>query len=318
MTRLFGAARENAPLGVLVIVSTGFLVAFGDALVKYVNADFSAWQLFVLRALLAVPLLIGMLYFGRGAAGIRSNAIGWIALRSFFLMMMWIAFYAALPSLSLPVIAAAYYSGPLFMVLLSALLTGETVGPRRWIAVLVGFAGVLVVLRPGADAFSPLTVLPVLAGFFYALTAIVTRARCAHESPLMLSLGLNVAFLGVGIVASVVVAVWDPSPALAAANPFLLGPWAALGLRQAGIIVLLAVIIVVTGIGVAKAYQCGPSAVIGTFDYTYLGSAAFWSFLMFGVLPDRMTILGMILIAGTGMLAIWPPRAAPAVAPRTG
>jgi len=317
MSRPFGAARENAPFGVLVIVVTGFLVAFGDALVKYVNADFSVWQLFVLRALLAVPLLIGMLYLGRGAAGIRTNAPGWIALRSSFLMMMWLAFYAALPSLSLPVIAAAYYSGPLFMVLLSALLTGETVGSRRWIAVLVGFAGVLVVLRPGADAFSPLTLLPILAGFFYALTAIVTRTRCADESPLMLSLGLNVGFLAVGIVASLVVAVWDPPAALAAANPFLLGPWAALGLRQAGIVVLLAFIIVVTGVGVAKAYQCGPPAVIGTFDYTYLGSAAFWSFLMFGVLPDRMTILGMVLIAGAGMLAIWPPRAAPAVAPRT-
>lgn len=318
MSQPVGVARENAVLGVLVIVVTGILVSFGDSLVKYVNASFSVWQLYVLRALVAVPLLIGIVQLGRGAAGIRPKALGWVALRSFFLMMMWLAFYAALPSLSLPVIAAAYYTGPLFMVLLSALLTGETVGLRRWAAVLIGFGGVLVVLRPGTDAFSLMTLLPILAGFFYALAAIVTRRRCADESPFVLSLGLNVGFLVVGMLASAVIALWHPPADLAAANPFLLGRWAALGLREAGIILLLAVVIVVTGIGVAVAYQSGPPAVIGTFDYTYLISAGFWSFVMFAVLPDLMTILGMILIAGAGMLAIWPPRATPAVASGTG
>jgi drug/metabolite transporter (DMT)-like permease len=316
MTRPAGARREQVALGALVIVATVWLIAFGDALVKYVSADFSAWQLFVLRACLAVPLLLAMLRLGRRGEAIRRGGLRWVALRSLALILMWLFFYGALTRLSLPVIAAAYYSGPLFMVLLSALLTDEKVGPRRWIAVLVGFGGVLVVLRPGTEIFSPLTLLPVLSGFFYALAAVITRTRCADASPLLLSLSLNIGFPVVGMAASAVIAVWGMPPALAAADPFLFGPWVPLGLREAGIIVLLAVLIVIAGAGVAKAYQCGPPAVIGTFDYAYLAAAAFWSFMMFDILPDRMTVLGMILIAGAGMLAIRPPRTAPAAAPR--
>jgi len=309
-------SRDNVLLGVAIIVSTGAAVAFGDALVKHANASFSAWQLYIIRAAVALPLLFVIARLARGAiGGMRPKAIGWVVLRSSFLMMMWLAYYVALPNLSLPVVAAGYYAGPLFMVLLSALLVREPVGPRRWLAVLIGFAGVLVVLRPGADAFSFLTVMPVLAGFFYALAAVVTRARLVDENPLVLSLGLNVGFLVVGVVASALFAVLPAPPAdLAADQPFLLGPWVPLGLREYGYIAVLAVIAVATGFSVAKAYQSGPAAIIGTFDYTYLVWAAFFSFLFFGVLPDRMTILGMFMIAGAGMLAIWSPKARPLAA----
>jgi len=308
--------RDNVLLGVATIVLTGAVVAFGDALVKHANASFSAWQLYVVRAAMALPLLFVVAWLARGAiGGMRPKAIGWVALRSLFLMMMWLAYYVALPNLSLPVLAAGYYAGPLFMVLLSALLVREPVGPRRWLAVLIGFAGVLVVLRPGTDAFSFLTVMPVLAGFFYAVAAIVTRARLVAENPLVLSLGLNLGFLVFGVSASALLVLLPAPPAdLAADQPFLLGPWVALGLREYGYIAVLAVIAVATGFSVAKAYQSGPPAIIGTFDYIYLVWAAFWSFLFFDVLPDRMTILGMFMIAGAGMLAIWSPKARPVAA----
>jgi drug/metabolite transporter (DMT)-like permease len=301
--------RDYAVQGVLVIVGTAVVMSFGDALVKLSSADFSVWQLYVLRALAAVPLLVGILRL-RGALVMPARgALGWIALRSLFLLLMWLAFYAGLFSLSLAVVAAAYYTAPLFIVLLSALLVREPVGLRRWAAVLIGFAGVLVVLRPGSELFSPVTLLPVLAAFFYALAAVVTRARCSAEDPLLLSFGLNLGFLALGILASALLALWQPD-GLAAANPFLFGPWTATGPREAAIILLLALVIVATSWGVAKAYQSPQPALIASFDYSYLVFAAFWSFAMFGDLPDGPTLLGMAMIAGAGILAIRAPAAA--------
>jgi drug/metabolite transporter (DMT)-like permease len=309
--------RETIALGVAVIVATAFAMAFGDALVKHVSADFTVWQIYVLRSLVAIPIAAALLLCSGRTATIRPKSAGWVCLRSALLMVMWLAFYAALPVLSLPVVAAAYYTGPLFITLFSAALIGEPVGLRRWTAIVLGFVGILAILRPGTEAFSSLTLLPIASAAAYALAAIVTRAKCIDERPLVLSLVLNVAFMVVGAIATAALVVWTPAESQAAAYPFLLGRWTAMGLREWGIILLLAVLIVAISSGVAKAYQSGPPAVIATFDYTYLIFAAFWSFGFFSELPDLMTTTGMLAIAGAGILAVSPGRKAGRFADQT-
>jgi drug/metabolite transporter (DMT)-like permease len=289
-------------LGVVLIVGSVFVLAFGDAVVKHVSADFSLWQIYVARSVFALPILLALLLRDGRPAAMLPKAPGWVLLRSMLLVMMWIAYYAVLPMISLSVAAVALYTTPLFIALFSALLIGEPVGPRRRLGILVGFAGVLVILRPAADAFSPLTLLPVLAAIFYALAAIITRSRCVEERPLVLSLGLNLCLLGVGLLMSGALRLADPSGSGGSAYPFLLGPWTAMSAREWGIMAFLGVLIVVVSTGVAKAYQSGPPAIIGTFDYSYLVFAALWSFVLFAETPDMATIMGMILIATAGIL----------------
>jgi drug/metabolite transporter (DMT)-like permease len=310
MTQAIRRYPENVARGVVVIVVTDCAMAFGDALVKAISADFTLPQIFVLRSLLAIAVLLGLLLYAGRPGDVRPRSIGWSVLRSALLVLMWICFCAALPVLSLPVVAAAYYSAPIFIALLSALLIGESVGLRRWAAILLGFAGVVAILRPGTEAFSWLTLLPIASALFYALAAIVTRARCSAEKPLVLSLTLNISLLAAGALAAGAIAVWEPSASQAAVFPFLLGPWAPMGAREWGIVGLLAALIVAISAGVAKAYQSGPPAIIATFDYAYLVFAAFWSLVFFSELPDAVTIAGMLLIAGGGLLAVRQPASA--------
>jgi drug/metabolite transporter (DMT)-like permease len=295
---------EKIALGVATIVATTFAMSFADALVKYVSSDFTVWQIYVLRSALAIPLIVAIARLRPHPRRILPVSAAWSFLRSLLLMLMWIAFYAALSVLSLPVVAAAYYTAPLFITLFSALIVGEPVGPRRWIAILVGFMGVLVILRPGTEAFSWLTLLAILSAVFYALAAIVTRTRCIDERPLALSLALNLSFLLTGTIASAAIALWAPTASVIDTNPFLLGHWSAMGVREWQIVAMLAVLIVAVSAGVAKAYQSAPPAIIATFDYSYLVFAAFWSFAIFSDVPDATTIIGMILIAGAGLLVI--------------
>jgi drug/metabolite transporter (DMT)-like permease len=302
--------KQTVVLGVVVMVATAFVMAFGDALVKHVSADVTVWQIYVLRSLVAIPATIALLLCSGPAMAVLPKSLGWVCLRSALLMVMWLAFYAALPVLSLPVVAAAYYAGPLFITLFSAALIGEPVGPRRWAAIVLGFVGILAILRPGTEAFSCLTLLPIASAVAYALAAMVTRAKCIDERPLVLSLALNVAFLIVGMIGTAALVIGAPTESQAAAYPFLLGRWTAMGPREWSVILLLAVLIVAISAGVAKAYQSGPPAVIATFDYTYLVFAALWSFAFFSELPDAMTVTGILLIAGAGILAVAPLRSA--------
>jgi len=297
-----GVARpDRVVLGATLIVAAVFLMSLQDAVIKYASAAL----IYVLRGALAVPCLLGLaLAGGAGVPGSRGRPGRWTILRSMLLVAMYVALYATVPVLSLSTIAAAFYTGPIFITLLSALLIGEPVGRRGWLAVGLGFLGVLCILRPGSDAFQPVALLPVLSGLFYALAAIITRSRCQHESAVTLAIALNVALLVTGGLAGVALALVVPADETVAAYPFLLGAWVAAGPQEWGLVAVLAVLIVGIGVGLAAAYQVAPPVVVATFDYSYLVFAALWSVLFFAEWPDGPTVAGMLLIVGGGLLVI--------------
>ena len=296
--------KDDIVLGVGIIIATVFTMAFSDAIIKYISADFPLWQIFVVRSLVAIPILIAIVLFASQISDIHPRSLKWTIIRSMLLVFMYIAIYAAAPLLPLSMIAASLYTGPIFIALLSAFLIGEPVGRRTWSAVVLGFIGVLVILRPATDAFSLYMLIPVVAGLFYALAAIITRTKCIDEKPQILAIMLNLSILITGLLASGVVVLAQPLLRHGITYPFLLGNWIAMRPREWGVIALLSFLIVIIGIGLAKAYQSAPPPIIATFDYTYLLFAAWWGFLFFSEIPDLETIIGMVMIVIAGLLVM--------------
>ncbi|MFZ1428793.1 MAG: DMT family transporter [Geminicoccaceae bacterium] len=294
-------------LGVTLIVGSVFLMSFGDALIKYNSASFTAWQIFTLRSVMVLPILATLMMTLAPGESLFPKSPGWVGLRSALLVLMWIAYYAALPLISLSAAAVAFYTAPLFMALLSRPLTGEPVGLARWLGIALGFLGVLIVLRPGGDTFSVAALLPVLAAVLYALAAIITRARCADERPLVLALGLNIGLLAAGLLATLGLWLIQPAAAGVTDHPFLFGPWAGMGGREWALMALLALLMVAFGTGVAMAYQIAPAAVIGTFDYSYVLFAVVWGYVLFAERPDTVAVAGLALIAAAGILVAGRP-----------
>jgi drug/metabolite transporter (DMT)-like permease len=293
---------DGTVVGIAVILLTVAMMALADAIVKYASSDMPLWQIFVVRSLIAIPIIAAAAFFK--ALPLRPASLGWTLLRSLFLALMYIAIYAVAPVLKLSTIAASLYTGPLFITLFSAYLIGEPVGLVRWLAIVMGFAGVLIIIRPATDAVSLAALIPVLAAILYALAAIVTRSKCVDESPVVLALALNYVLLAVGLVFTLTIGFVFPASTKMSAYPFLLGHWVTMGSREWGLISVLAVLIIGIGIGLAKAYQSGPPAVIATFDYGYLIFAAFWGFLFFGTAPDAAECAGMALIVLSGVLVM--------------
>jgi drug/metabolite transporter (DMT)-like permease len=217
---------------------------------------------------------------------------------------MWAAYYLALPHVPISIAAASFYTSPLFITLFAAVLIGNRVGWKGWIAVLLGFIGVLLILQPQADDFNAYALLPIISAICYALAMIITRSKCENEKPLILSLWLNLAFIGVGALAILIIQIWEPSPASMAANPFLLGEWKPMWIDEWRTMAILAIIIVIASIGTAIAYQSGPSSIIATFDFSYVAYVVIWGILLFGEVPDSISIIGILLIVGGGLLAV--------------
>ena len=304
----YPGGADNIRLAVYAIVVTVLVLSFGDAVVKFVSADFSLWQLYVLRSLLAIPPLILLLKLPASGVSFIPRAVGWTVFRSFLMVVMWAIYYAALPHVTFSVAASVLYTIPLFITLFSALFTGDKVGMKSWLAVGFGFSGVLVIVRPTAEDFNLYALFPLLSAILFAYAMILTRTKCRNEDPKILALMQNVSFVITGSIVSLGLLIWRPLE-LAAVNPFLFGNWAPLGITQWLAVLTLAATVVVGNICGAFAYQRGPSAIIATFDYTYLVFSLLWGFLLFTEIPDLQSVVGMVMIAVSGIAIARQPRA---------
>ena len=292
--------RDNVPLAVAVIVFTVLALSLGDALIKFTSGEFVLWQIFVLRSLLVLPLLL--LYLKVSAPDVLAMppAFGWTVLRSLMLVCMWIAYYLALPNLDLSIAAAAYYTLPIFITIFSAVFIGDRISRMGWGAVFIGFLGVLLILRPEAGDFNFYALLPLVSAVLYALSMIVTRTRCRSVHPIMLSIALNAAFVVVGASATLAILSFAPE----GRGGFLAAPWAPMAAADWFAMGLLAAAILIGSVGTAIAYQNGPPSIIGTFDFAYVGFALVWGLIIFGEVPDMLSLAGMGLIVIAGILSL--------------
>ena len=292
------ASRDRIPLAVTSIILTVLALSLGDALIKMTSGSFVIWQIFVVRSLILLPILAA-LAFSLGTLG-GLGAFGWIALRSMMLIAMWVCYYLALPMLSLSAAAAAYYTLPLFITLFSALFIGDRITKTGWIAVVLGFLGVLLILRPKAGDFNVYALLPLVSAMLYAGAMIVTRTRCRDQHPLILSLALNIGFIIVGGIAAALILLLP----FEQRQGFLFSPWTPMGQGEWISMGLLAAAILIGSIGAAIAYQNGPPAVIGAFDFAYVGFAVIWGIVFFHESPDMIASVGMIMIVSAGILSL--------------
>ncbi|MEM7321048.1 MAG: EamA family transporter, partial [Pseudomonadota bacterium] len=118
---------DNTPLAAGVIIVTVLALSLGDALIKMTSGNFVIWQVFVLRSVLVIPVLLIILILRSPQDVCRPTAIGWTVARSLLLVGMWIAYYMSLPELDFSVAAAVYYTLPIFITLFSAVLIGDRI-----------------------------------------------------------------------------------------------------------------------------------------------------------------------------------------------
>ena len=300
-----GNRPDNVIRGVALILAAALTISFQDVVFKIFSSQLSLWQIFALRGVLAIPMLLVLLWARGQHKGILSLAFGrWPLLRAVFITTTFLAFYAAIPFLSLSTVGAANYIAPIFVAMLSAFAIKEPVGPLGWLGVVIGFVGVVVLLRPGSDAFSLWSLLPVVGAVFYALAHITTRVKCQNIPLSAIALAQNLVMMGAGFLMSAAIFWLAPKGGLFDAYPYIFGPWSEISPSDAITLVLLAGFAVLISILLAGAYRSAPPAIISTFEYSYLVFVAIWDIAIFGIAPSLSSVTGMILIVLAGLLVL--------------
>lgn len=294
---------DRPRMAVATVLLTMLAASFGDALVKFVSADLVLWQIFVMRSAIAIPVLIGICRIRSEPIRLLPNDFGWTVLRSSLLLLMWLAYYAALLNLPISVAASVYYTMPIFVALLAAVVIGDKIGAGGWVGVVIGFVGVLLIIKPNNGGFNAYTLLPLIAAFVFAVTMIITRTKCRNEHPYVLALNLNIAFLLVGLMATAFIQFFGGIEGTSVGS-FFGGPWKSVGERELAAIVVLGFAFIIASVGTSFAYQVGRSSVVATFSFSYVPFVAIWGTILFGEFPDLTTMAGIVLIILAGCLAV--------------
>lgn len=296
---------QNTRLGIMLIIATALTISLQDVVFKLFSSSLSLWQIFALRGVFSLPALcaIGGAQQGVGPL-LRAACNPWSILRGICLTMTFLAFYAAIPFLSLSTVGAANYIAPILVALISAYVIGEAVGRMGWLGVLLGFAGVVVLLQPGSDAFSPFALLPVLGAAFYAIGHVITRMKCQGLPVSALALSLNAVMVLAGCGISIALVTLPLSEGLSGAYPYIFGLWSAVSTMDWAVLALLAGFSVSVGMMLARAYKIAPPATVATFEYSYLVFVAIWDILFFNLIPTPATLMGMAMIVAAGLCVL--------------
>ncbi len=303
-------------IGLILLAMTAFSTQ--DVVVKIVAEQVSLWQLLFIRSLLTLWLLVMVVAAMGRMATLAPRAWFWPLVRAGFMCGAYLSFYAALPLLPLSKAAAGFFTGPLIITLLAALILGERIGPRRILAIIAGFAGVVFIIRPGAEGWSPVALLPVLAACFYAIGIIITRWRCQEDPNFALSMVHNLLYSAIGLMGMVALELAPVAAETRADWPFLTTSWMDLGALAGGLILFTAATHLVGILCSVRAYQIDDASRVAPFEYSYLVIMPVYDVAIWGHWPEPLTVLGMALISGAGVFVAWregrPPR--PQVHPR--
>ena len=281
-------------LAALSILGGMFTLGLTDNFVPYISERGSLWQFHFVRSLMGIALLAGVVALGFGTLRAK-QPIGVLG-RSFFQAGAMLIYFGCLSVLPIGVVVAGLFTSPLFVVLISILFQGKSVGPFRWAAVVIGFVGALMVIRPDPAALDPVAFLPILAGLLYAIGAVATRAWCEGESTITLTAGFF-GMLGVfGLIGIFAVNVDAP----AGHAGFVLRSW---GPLDAEMLFWFAVQAVGSLIGIGlifRGYLIGEASHVAVFEYSLLVFASFWAWVMWGQTVPVLGFVGMALIALAG------------------
>lgn len=268
-----------------------------DAGMKQLSGSYPTLQVTFLRGAASLPFVLVWVLASAGPRSLIPVRWGLHLLRGLLGMTMIGCFVFALRSLPLSTAYTIYFVAPLLIAALSVPLLGETVGPRRWVAIGIGLVGVLVVLRPGVDGFISVPGLMVLlAATAYAVAAITVSMLTRTDTPQsMVVWFLALLALGAGLLA--------------------FPDWQPLQWRHAGLIAGMGLAGAAGQVALTRAFQLGEASLIAPLEYTGLVWVIGWDVLFWGVLPDGYTWLGGAIIVASGLYLLHRERVRKVAAP---
>ncbi len=275
------ATTRSASAGILLMLAGLFMFSVNDALGKWLVATYSVWQLLLIRSAAALVVLAPFIWREGTRPFVEAPKPALQIVRIVFSTLEVAGFYWAVTYLSLADVMTFYLAAPIYVTAISALFLREQVGWRRWSAVLIGFIGVIIALRPTSASWSAPALIALAGSICFSFLLIVTR-HLRGTSDTVLVTGQTVAALILG----------------AALAPFA---WVPPSAADAALLALLGVVAMIAHVCVNRSLKLAPASVVVPYQYSLIVWAIVFGFLVFGDVPDFAMLAGAAVIICAGL-----------------
>jgi len=277
-----------------------------DVGIKFLSGGYALHQVVFIRAMVALVVFTCLVMpFAGGLAVLRTRRPVIHLVRGLCVVAANMCLFLGLAALPIADATAIFFVSPLVITVFSVIFLHETVGPRRWAAIAVGFVGVLVIVKPGTAAFQAASLLPIAAAFLYATLHMLTRRIGGTESAATMAAYIQITFL----VASALIGLAIGDGRFAGSGhpslEFLFRGWEWPATGDYPILAVLGISGLFGGLFISQAYRLSEAAFAAPFEYVAMPMAIFWGVTVFGTWPDATAWIGIALIIGSGLYLLW-------------
>ena len=293
---------DQARLSILCVMGASLAFSLNDITVKYFTDSLPLHEVILFRSLFGMAFILFL--FGRGVplkTMFSTRRLSRHILRGLSVVVANFAFFAGLAALPLAEASAIFFIAPLLITGFSAFFLGEYVGVWRWTALLVGLLGVLIIVKPGSAAFQWAVILPLLSAIAYATLHTITRSMGLAESPITMSLYIQLVFivvcLGMGLM-------FGDGRFAGLGHPsaeFILRSWAWPSGRDVLLFVAAGFFSASGGYLISQAYRSSSAGLVAPFEYSTVILAVLWGYIFWQEVPGLSSAFGIFLIIASGV-----------------
>ncbi len=293
-------------LSIICIIIAQVFFSTLDMSIKFLSGDYALHQITLIRAIVSILFtLLVLVPIDGGYKSLLSKRLVLHLLRGFGIVVANLCFFTALVTIPLAETTAIFFIAPLLITTLSVFLIGEKVGIRSWVAVFVGFLGVIVMFRPDLGVFKYTYMLPLVAALVYSLVQIATRVMGEAEkaSTMVFYIQLNHIFFS-GLM-GIIFGDGNLADQSKPINYYLFRVWVIPTFQDFFIMIVIGLLGGLGAYFMSNAYRISKAGVIAPFEYVAIPFSIFWSITIFGDWPDIVSWLGIILIGGAGFYVVY-------------
>ena len=276
------------------------IIGLIDNFIRIIAEDSGLWQFYLMRSIIVCSMIVGYCIY-KGCR-MRPNRFWVVAIRSLLVSGAIAIYFGSIAMVPIAIAGATLFTSPIFVVVLSIVLLNIRVDIWRILAMVIGFVGVLLILKPTPENFGIFTLLPAFAGVMYALGQLATRHLCANEDTLVLLNGFFLASGLIGIVGLVVLSLIQVPDDLMSQAPFLMTGWVAPTGSFLFWTLVQGVGSLVAVSGLIRGYQIGEPTYVAVFEYSFLAFAGFWAWVFWSEIPDAISSIGIFIIVCAGVV----------------
>ncbi|MDC1178173.1 DMT family transporter [Candidatus Pelagibacter sp.] len=293
--------KNNNTKGIILILGAMLIFAVQDSLMKYIYSSVALYEVYLFRTIVSFTLIIIYLKILKKPIVFKTHYPLLTFCRVILFFFGFSSFYISLTIMPLATATALFFVTPFLITIFAKFILKDQIGPRRWIAVIVGFIGVYIILNPNFDDFDYFSLSPILCAFCYALSMIIIKKTSKKDSVYQQMFQFYIGAMIISIIFYFFIGDGRYDTIDNPAAQFIFREWFSNLEFSLIYMIILGFTAAAAFLLIFSAYRIASPAVVSPFEYSILVWSTLSGWIFFNEVPKINTLIGMCLIVGGGI-----------------